>query len=93
MRALENGRYLVRATNNGVSAIIDEKGNILSRTEQFRAEVLRGEVQVFSGRTPFSLWGSWPVLLLCLGLLLLCYKVDAQWLKNKLNLKKASNTK
>ena len=93
MRALENGRYLVRATNNGVSAIIDEKGNILSRTEQFRAEVLRGEVQVFSGRTPFSLWGSWPVLLLCLGLLLLCYKVDAQWLKNKLNLKKALNTK
>jgi apolipoprotein N-acyltransferase len=90
MRALENGRYMVRATNNGVSAIIDEKGNILSRSEQFQVEVLRGDVQVFTGRTPFSWWGSWPVLLLCLGLLTLCYKVDAQWLKDRLNLKKSS---
>lgn len=70
MRALENGRYMLRATNNGVSAIIDEKGNIVARTEQFRAEVLRGEIQVFAGRTPFSIWGSWPVLLFCAALLL-----------------------
>jgi len=69
MRALENGRYMVRATNNGVSAIINEKGEILARTEQFQAEVLLGEVQVFSGRTPFSYWGSWPILLLCAALL------------------------
>jgi apolipoprotein N-acyltransferase len=69
MRALENGRYMVRATNNGVSAIIDEKGNIITRTEQFRAEVLLGEVQVFTGRTPFSRWGSWPVIILCAGIL------------------------
>lgn len=71
MRALENGRYMVRATNNGVSAFIDEKGQIIARTEQFQAQVLRGEVQVFSGRTPFSYWGSWPVLLLCIGILVL----------------------
>lgn len=69
MRALENGRWMVRATNNGVSAIIDEKGTVIARTEQFRAEVLRGEVQVMTGRTPFSRWGSWPVLLLCAGIL------------------------
>ena len=71
MRALENGRYMVRATNNGVSAIIDERGNILSRSQQFQAQVLRGEIQVFSGRTPFSRWGSWPVLLDCILMLLL----------------------
>jgi len=69
MRALENGRYVVRATNNGVSAIIDEKGQIIARTQQFQADVLRGEVQMFSGRTPFSYWGSWPVLFLCIAIL------------------------
>lgn len=69
MRALENGRYMVRATNNGVSAIISEKGEIIARTEQFQAEVLRGEVRMFTGRTPFSFWGSWPILLLCAAIL------------------------
>ena len=70
MRALENGRYMVRATNNGFSAIISEKGEIIARTEQFQAEVLRGEVQVYSGRTPFSWWGSWPILIICSGILI-----------------------
>ena len=28
MRALENGRYMIRGTNNGVSAIIDQRGQI-----------------------------------------------------------------
>ena len=81
MRALENGRYMVRATNNGVSAIINEKGVILSRTEQFRAEVLLGEVQVFSGRTPFSYWGSWPILLICISILYLVRKFSDPALK------------
>jgi apolipoprotein N-acyltransferase len=50
---------------------MNEKGEIVSRTQQFQAEVLRGGIQVFSGRTPFSVWGSWPVLLVCIGILLL----------------------
>ena len=90
MRALENGRYMVRATNNGVSAIINEKGEIVARTEQFRAEVLRGEVQVLTGRTPFSRWGSWPVLILCAGLLALARYGNAQRLKSLLRRKSAS---
>ena len=74
MRALENGRYLLRATNNGVSAIIDEKGHIVARTEQFQAEVLQGQLQVFRGQTPFSVWGSWPVLLFCAALLIVIHR-------------------
>ena len=35
MRAMETGRYLLRATNTGVTAIIDEKGRIISRIPQF----------------------------------------------------------
>jgi len=65
MRARENARFMVRATNNGISAIINEKGSIVARTKQFRAETLSGNVSFFTGRTPYSYWGSWPVLGLC----------------------------
>ena len=71
MRALENGRYLIRATNNGVTAIVDERGQILKSLPQFTRDVLRGEIRIMSGTTPFSRWGSLPVLIICgLGLLL-----------------------
>ena len=62
MRALENGRALIRATNNGVSALIDHHGHISVRGEQFTREVIRGSVQPMSGLTPFGRRGSWPVL-------------------------------
>ena len=72
MRARENGRYMLRATNNGVTALIDERGRILQRAPQFEVATLSGELQLFSGRTPYSRWGDWPLLLLCTGLLLWC---------------------
>ena len=70
MRALENGRYLIRATNNGVSAIINNKGQIETKSEQFVAQTLTGKAYILSGRTPFSHTGSWPILALCFVLLL-----------------------
>lgn len=69
-RALENGRYMLRATNNGVTAIIDAKGKIIASAPQFEQAIVRGEVQSMSGHTTFSQYGSTPILLLC-GLCLL----------------------
>ena len=63
MRALENGRYLLRGTNNGVSAIIDHRGQVVARSEQFVEQTLRGSAQVMLGHTPFTSFGSTPVLL------------------------------
>ncbi|TQV68310.1 apolipoprotein N-acyltransferase [Exilibacterium tricleocarpae] len=71
MRALETGRYLIRATNNGVSAIVDRRGRILHRSEQFVQQTLSGEIAAVVGTTPFMRWGSAPVIALCLGLLAL----------------------
>jgi apolipoprotein N-acyltransferase len=71
MRALENGRYLLRGTNNGVSAIIDHRGHIVARTPQFEEASLMGEAQVMLGHTPFTSFGSTP-LLTALGLVLGC---------------------
>jgi apolipoprotein N-acyltransferase len=70
MRAMESGRPLIRATNNGVTALIDHRGHILVRGKQFTREVVRGAIQPMQGLTPFARFGSGPVLLLC-GLLLL----------------------
>lgn len=69
MRALENGRYLLRATNNGLSAIIDQRGHIVTQSTQFDPQALKGELRLFEGRTPFSRWGSWPVVLFSLSIL------------------------
>ena len=69
MRALENGRYLLRGANSGVSAIIDHRGQITARTEQFVEATLLGEAQVMLGHTPFTSFGSLP-LLTALSLLL-----------------------
>lgn len=62
-RALENGRYMIRATNNGVTAIIDHHGEIKARLNQFEAGVLRGNIEILSGRTPYSRVGDWPLLI------------------------------
>ena len=62
-RALENGRWLVRATNNGVTAIVDDQGRVTGQLKQFTAAVLRGQVQTMQGRTPFNRFGHWPFLL------------------------------
>ena len=61
MRAAENGRYMVRGTNNGISAVIDQKGRIVSQSEQFVKTTLNSKIHLFEGETPFMKYGSWPV--------------------------------
>ncbi|WP_455210751.1 apolipoprotein N-acyltransferase, partial [Kaarinaea lacus] len=62
MRAIETGRPMLRATNNGVSALIDDKGKFIAVSPQFEEVVLSGEVQPMRGNTPFSLYGNWVVI-------------------------------
>jgi apolipoprotein N-acyltransferase len=71
MRALEAGRYLARATNTGITAIVDDRGKIIARGAPFQAEVVKGKVQPLSGTTPYVLWGDKVTVLLLAGLLVL----------------------
>lgn len=64
MRSLETSRYLLRATNTGVSAVIDERGKITSRSPQFVPAVLTETVQPLEGVTPFVRWGHAAVVAL-----------------------------
>jgi apolipoprotein N-acyltransferase len=65
MRALETERYLLRATNTGFSAIINERGKIVVKSKQFVSEVVSGTMVPRAGLTPFARYGSTPMLLLC----------------------------
>jgi apolipoprotein N-acyltransferase len=63
MRAMETARPLLRATNTGVTAIIDEHGRVLAKLPIRTAGALEGLVQGRSGSTPFIAWGNAPTLL------------------------------
>ena len=71
MRSLETGRYFVRATNNGVTAIINDKGQVISSLPQFERGILRGDVPSMTGKTPFMIFGHYPVLVISILLILL----------------------
>jgi apolipoprotein N-acyltransferase len=60
LRAIEQRRYVVRATNSGVSAVIDPAGRILARTGLLTRENLRGTVRPLDGDTVYARFGDWP---------------------------------
>jgi len=74
MRALEAGRYMIRATNTGITSFIGPHGEVIKRLPQFEVGVLKAEVQPLNGATPFVRWGDWLVVGLS-GLLLLGFAV------------------
>lgn len=53
LRAIEQGRYLIRSTNTGISAIVDPKGTIITRGSLFRAETVNGIAATVSRTTPY----------------------------------------
>ena len=58
MRAIEQGRYLVRAANTGVSGIIDPYGRVLIRTNLFETVAVVGEARFVQARTPYATIGD-----------------------------------
>ncbi|MEE9551750.1 MAG: apolipoprotein N-acyltransferase, partial [Gammaproteobacteria bacterium] len=78
MRSLETGRYLLRATNTGISAIINEKGEIISRSPQFVPHVISEQVRIFEGATPYVTFGNILVLVPAILLLLITLIISAR---------------
>ena len=69
MRALEEGRSMIVATNDGISAVIGPRGEILASAPPFKAYILRSSVTPRAGLTPFARVGNWLVVSLgALGL-------------------------
>jgi apolipoprotein N-acyltransferase len=63
-RALETQHFLIRSTNDGVSAIIDANGLIQQSSQRFSPELLNGTIYPVSGQTPFMYFGSIPLIIL-----------------------------
>ena len=64
MRALEMGREMARATNNGITVFIDDKGRVSKALPRFERGVLSGYVQPRIGMTPYATHGDNIFLLL-----------------------------
>ena len=64
MRALETGRWMVRSTNTGATAAIDERGRVVSRLPAFTTGTLVERVTPREGMTPYARFGNVPVLVL-----------------------------
>ena len=65
MRTLELQRPMLRATNTGVTAIVDHRARVVASLPAFTAGFLDGEVEGREGLTPYaawaSRWGLWPL--------------------------------
>ncbi len=66
VRAAEAGRYLLRAANTGVTAVIDPRGALVDTLPQFRAGVLKATVRGYTGSTPYARFGNYLVVLLAM---------------------------
>ena len=69
MRAIETGRYMLRATNTGMTAIIDPHGKVTAQLAQFTEGVLSGEARGYAGATPYVRLGNYPVVLACVAII------------------------
>ena len=58
MRAIENGRYLVRAANTGISGIVDPYGRVLAASGLFKPAVIVGDVRFLQATTFYTRTGD-----------------------------------
>jgi len=70
-RAIETDRYLIRAANTGISAIIDPKGHVKARTPIFTEEILKGAFAMRDTKTFYVRYGDYFVLLALVALVIL----------------------
>jgi len=63
MRAIEQGRYLVRSANTGISGIVDPYGRVIEQSALFEEAVLVNEVRLLTGITFYGRFGDIPAYL------------------------------
>ncbi len=68
-RAKETGRYLARATNTGISAMVNPRGEVVAQSPQFEIDVIEADMLPMKGATPYVRIGNLPVVGMALALL------------------------
>jgi len=82
MRALETGRYMLRATNTGLTGIVSPDGKIIAQAPLFQTTVLTGEIAPMAGMTPFARWGDNTIIYVLVFLLMATITIS-HFLKKK----------
>jgi apolipoprotein N-acyltransferase len=78
MRAIEEGRYLARAANTGISGFVDPYGRVISKTPLFEQATVVQDIRFISDRTIYSRVGdlvAWLSLVLTVAALLSAFRV------------------
>jgi apolipoprotein N-acyltransferase len=79
MRAIEQGRYLARAANTGISGFVDPYGRVLQRTELFEQALVVDDLRFLTHRTVYNRLGdvvAWGSLAAVLAALLAAWTLD-----------------
>ncbi|MFZ9036178.1 MAG: apolipoprotein N-acyltransferase [Francisellaceae bacterium] len=76
MRAIENGRFVLQTTNNGITAIIDPKGQITARLKPNTQDILHGKVYSYHGKTPWLYLGMIPLYCLMILFLVIAFAAN-----------------
>ncbi len=62
MRSLETGLPALRATNTGITAVLTADGKVFATLPEFSQASFKTQVQPYSGKTPYVIWGNLPIL-------------------------------
>jgi apolipoprotein N-acyltransferase len=62
LRSLETGLPALRATNTGITAVLGSNGKVLAALPEFAQASLSAEIQAYDGKTPYVIWGNFPIL-------------------------------
>jgi apolipoprotein N-acyltransferase len=78
MRAIEQGRYLARAANTGISGFVDPYGRVIEKTDLFHEAILTGDLRFITSRTIYSHIGdlvAWLSLVLTAAALAASFRI------------------
>ena len=78
MRAIEQGRYMARSANTGISGIVDPYGRVVARSNIFEQVGLVGEARVLTGRTLYSRIGD-QVAFVAIALTMVALVLIGRW--------------
>ena len=66
LRSLETGRFMLRATNTGMTAVVRPDGVVAAVLPAFTEAALTAEVRGYAGMTPYARWGNALIVLIAL---------------------------
>jgi len=83
MRALETGRFLLRSTNTGATAVIAPDGKIIRQAPLFETTVLTETITPMGGMTPYAGLGDKPIIVVLVILLFGVFACNRLFVNNR----------